>query len=74
MNESNHASEGDNLTILILGIASFFLFPITAIPGIMIGRKKTNFSAAGRTGYAFCWICLALFIIQVIVVTLIFLA
>lgn len=60
MKTHQQSTETDN-NLLILGIASFFLYPFTAIPGIVIGRRQTSMSPRGRVGYRLCWICLVLF-------------
>ena len=73
MNTTTQSSETDN-NLLMLGIASFFLFPFTAIPGILIGRRQTSMSPRGRVGYRLCWICLSLFCIQLVLVGILILA
>ncbi len=60
MNTHQQSTETDN-KLLILGIASFLLYPFTAIPGIVIGRRQTSMSPRGRVGYRLCWVCMALF-------------
>lgn len=57
-------------TVLLLGVASFILYPFTAVPGIIIGsRRKAELSKLGRIGYALCWICGLVFAIHFLVLT-----
>jgi hypothetical protein len=51
--------------LLILGILSFVFYPLTAVPGIIIGRRRA-LSSRGRLGFALCLICLGLFCIHLL--------
>jgi len=59
-------SKDTNRTLLILGILSLALWPFTAVPGILIGRRHTAWSSTGRFGYVMCWLCLGLFCLQML--------
>lgn len=69
MSNDTQTNQADT-TLLILGIASFFLYPFTAIRGIVIGRRQTGLSSRGRTGYVLCWICMGLFCVHLVIVGL----
>ena len=67
MNEHKQARSVDKV-LLLLGVASFVLYPLTAVPGVIIGlRRKAELSKLGRIGYALCWICGILFAIHLLV-------
>jgi hypothetical protein len=67
MNPHSQSTETDN-NLLILGIASFVLYPFTAIPGIVIGRRQQSLSSRGRVGHKLCWACMILFGIHLLAV------
>jgi hypothetical protein len=67
MNTHPQSTETDN-NLLILGIASFLLYPFTAIPGIVIGHRQASMSPRGRVGYRLCWVCMVLFALHLMVV------
>jgi hypothetical protein len=67
MNTNPTSNDTDN-KLLTLGIASFFLYPFTAIPGILIGRRQASMSSRGRVGYRLCWVCMGLFCLHILVV------
>jgi hypothetical protein len=69
MNTNPVSTETDN-NLLILGIASFFLYPFTAIPGILIGRRQVSMSSRGRVGYRLCWVCMGLFCLHILALVL----
>jgi hypothetical protein len=69
MNNDAQTSQADT-TLLILGIASFLLYPFTAIPGIVIGKRQASLSSRGRVGYVLCWICMGLFCVHLIILGL----
>lgn len=48
---NNHNKRKTEDLLLTLGILSFVLYPITAIPGIIIGRKQFDRSLKGKIGY-----------------------
>ena len=53
MSKDTQPTQADT-TLLILGLASFLLYPLTAIPGIVLCRRQPNLSSRGRVGYVFC--------------------
>jgi hypothetical protein len=67
MNTHPQLTETDN-NLLILDIASFFLYPFTAIPGIVIGRRQGSMSPRGRVSYRLCWVCMGLFVLHLLAV------
>lgn len=57
--------------LLILGVLSLFLGPLTAVPGLLISKKFRPFSPTAAVGYFLCWlflvmyaVCLLLFLLQ----------
>ena len=48
--------------LLLLGLASFCLGPLTGIPGIIIGRRMENRGFLGNVGYYSCWVITVLFV------------
>jgi len=60
--------------LLILGVLSFLFYPFTAVPGIVIGGRQPSLSSRGKLGYSLCWICLILFCIHLVLVTIMILA
>jgi len=52
--------------LLLLGVISFILGPLTSIPGIVIGWKTKPRSRLSNMGYYLCWISLFLTFILVI--------
>lgn len=69
MNGKEHVRSVDKL-LLLLGLASLIFYPITAVPGVIIGiRRKAELSKLGRIGYALCWICGLVFAIHLLVFT-----
>lgn len=65
MDAQTTSTRTDN-KLLLLGILSFLLFPFTALPGIVIGRRQQALSARGRVGYILCWVCLVIFSIHLL--------
>jgi hypothetical protein len=51
--------------LLLLGILSFLFYPFTAVPGIILARRRA-LSSRGQLGYALCLICLGLFCIHLL--------
>ncbi len=64
MNSRTTHTPRDN-RLLMLGILSIFLYPLTAVPGIILGKGRT-LSSRGRLGYALCLICLGLFCLHLL--------
>jgi len=54
--------------LLILGLLSFPLGPLTAVPGIIIARRQATRSSRGELGYALCKIFLVLFCIHLVII------
>jgi hypothetical protein len=54
--------------LLVLGILSFLFYPLTAVPGIMIGRRRV-LSSRGKLGFALCVICMGLFCIHLLLLS-----
>jgi hypothetical protein len=67
MNTHTESTSTDN-KLLTLGILSFLLYPFTAIPGIVIGKRQATMSLRGRVGYVLSWICMVLFCIHLVLV------
>ena len=64
LNKTSHSCR-DN-ALLVLGILSIFLYPLTAVPGLIMGRRRT-LSSRGKFGYGLCLICLGLFCIHLLI-------
>lgn len=72
---TNDSLQGNSdQTLLILGLASFILWPFTAVPGVLIGRRQRPVSQRGKFGYALCWICLVLFCLHLVLLGALILA
>jgi hypothetical protein len=46
--------------LLILGVLSLFLGPLTAIPGLILSKRFRPFTATSSVGYFLCWLFLVL--------------
>jgi hypothetical protein len=66
MNQGTQSSSATRIdtTLLVLGLASFVLYPFTAIPGIVIAKRHGNLSLQGRAGYILCWVAMGLFCVH----------
>ena len=56
MNEKNNSGIG----LLVVGILSMFLGPLTAIPGLILAKRFRPFSPTASVGYFLCWLFLIL--------------
>lgn len=70
MNRSQGA-DTSNMLLLILGVASLFLYPFTAIPGIIIGRRQQPLTSYAKVGYVLCWFAMIVFCIHLSALALI---
>jgi hypothetical protein len=67
MMKAHQPSDATDNRLLVLGLLSLLLLPLTAVPGILIGRRQAKLSARGRFGYILCWVCMAIFLIGAII-------
>ncbi len=49
------------IVLVLLGIFSMTLGPITGVPGIIIGRRMPERGTLGDLGYFLCWVFSILF-------------
>ena len=64
------ANRGGGTLLLALGLLSFFLGPLTAIPGIIVSKRFRPFSGTAMCGFVLCWFALVIYVIAFVAILL----
>jgi hypothetical protein len=63
------AEQPNGIDLLVLGVLSLFLGPLTAVPGLIMSRRFRPFTPTAAVGYFLCW----LFLVLSVLITVLFL-
>jgi len=66
MSEDSQNESPNGAGLLVLGMLSLLLGPLTAIPGLLISKRFRPFSPSAAVGYVLCWIFLAVTVLSVL--------
>ena len=69
MSNDTQTNQADT-TLLILGIASFFLYPSPPFRASSLADVRLASRRVDGTGYVLCWICMGLFCLHLVIVGL----